>query len=156
MIYQIETIKEVVSKLHQAHKKIILVTGFFDLLHQEHINFLLAAKKAGDILVVAVESDERARMLKGEGRPVETQSLRLSKLAPFADYLISLGADFNNPQAFESLIAAVKPTHLAVSSHTAHQEKKAGLVEKYGGTLKIVHAHNPSISTTIQIQQKHV
>lgn len=148
MIYNINTISALADKLHQDNKKIVLATGFFDLLHSEHINFLHAAKAAGDVLIVAVESDERARILKGEGRPVETQALRLSKLAPFADYLISLGADFNNPQVFESLIAAVKPTHLAVSSHTAHQDKKANLVEKYGGTLKIVHTHNPQVSTT--------
>lgn len=156
MIYYINTISKVADKLHEAQKKIVLATGFFDLLHEEHIHFLRAAKAVGDVLIVAVESDERARVLKGEGRPIETQSLRLTKLTPFADYLISLGADFNNPQAFESLIAAVKPTHLAVSSHTAHQDKKSALVEKYGGTLKIVHTHNPSVSTTIQIQQKHV
>lgn len=156
MIYNINTISTLADKLHHDNKKIVLATGFFDLLHEEHINFLRAAKAVGDVLFVAVESDERARILKGEGRPVEKQELRLSKLAPFVDYLISLGADFNNPRAFESLIAAVKPTHLAVSSHTAHQDKKASLVEKYGGTLKVVHTHNPRVSTTIQIEQKHV
>lgn len=148
MIYHIDTITEVTDKLRSDHKRIVLVTGFFDLLHQEHINFLKKAKESGDTLIVAVESDARARILKGEGRPIETQSLRLSKLAPYADYLIALGADFNNPAAFESLIAAVRPSVLAVSSHTAHQDKKAALVEKYGGTLKIVHTHNPEISTS--------
>ena len=143
----------VCRQLSAVGQKVILATGFFDLLHQEHINFLRAAKKAGDILIVAVESDERARILKGEGRPIETQSTRLAKLEPYADYLISLGDDFNNPAAFESLIAAVKPTYLAVSSHTSHQEKKSALGEKYGGSLKIVHTHNPAVSTTNIINQ---
>ncbi|MCE7898122.1 MAG: hypothetical protein DPW11_01560 [bacterium] len=153
MIYNINTISTLANKLHQDNKTIVLVTGFFDLLHSEHINFLRAAKKVGDILIVGVESDERARALKGEGRPVQPQPVRLQALTLHADYLLALDKDFNNPQAFESLIAAVKPTHLAVSSHTAHQDNKANLVEKYGGTLKIVHTHNPQVSTTNIINQ---
>ena len=153
MIYTIQSISHIANQLHAANKKIILATGCFDLLHQEHINFLRAAKKAGDILIVAVESDERARILKGEGRPIETQTTRLDHLTPYADYLIALDQDFNNPIAFESLITSVRPNILAVSSHTAHQDKKAALVEKYGGSLKIVHTHNPAVSTTNIINQ---
>ncbi len=148
MHYGIKSFAPIATQLRNAGHKLVLATGFFDLLHEEHINFLKAAKRAGDILIVAVESDERARILKGEGRPVETQDTRLDHLTPFADYLIALDKDFNNPAAFESLIATVRPSVLAVSSHTAHQDKKAMLVEKYGGTLKIVHTHNPNVSTT--------
>lgn len=156
MIYNIITISTLADKLHQENKKIVLVTGFFDLLHSEHINFLRAAKVVGDVLIVAVESDERALALKGEGRPIETQEIRLQHLLPYSDFLIALDKNFNNPAAFESLIEAVRPSILAVSSHTAHLDKKANLVKKYGGTLKIVHTHNPEVSTTIQIEQKHV
>lgn len=164
MIYTIQSITPIAQKLSTDHCKLVLATGFFDLLHAEHLNFLRAAKNAGDILIVAVESDERARELKGEGRPVETQSIRCQKLSnltltdlringspdsrPVVDYLIALDKNFNNPHEFESLIASVRPSVLAVSSHTAHQDKKAKLVEKYGGYLKIVHTHNPEISTS--------
>src|SRR3990172_12032671 len=54
-------------------KKIVLVTGVFDLLHDEHRNFLKVAKKAGDFLIVGLESDTRVRALKGVGRPVHDQ-----------------------------------------------------------------------------------
>ncbi|MBP9702153.1 adenylyltransferase/cytidyltransferase family protein [Candidatus Woesebacteria bacterium] len=153
MHYSIKSFAPIATQLRNTDNKLVLATGFFDLLHEEHINFLNAAKKAGDILVVAVESDERARVLKGEGRPVETQSTRLDHLTPYADYLIALDKDFNNPAAFESLIASVRPTILAVSSHTAHQDKKTKLVEKYGGELQVVYTHNPAVSTTNIIQQ---
>lgn len=155
-MYTIKTISPVAKNLHNRGQKLVLVTGFFDLLHSEHIKFLQKAKAAGDTLIVAVESDERARVLKGEGRPVETQATRLKHLKSYADYLIALDANFNNPRAFESLIQAVSPDILAVSSHTAHQDKKAALVAKYGGTLKVVHSHNPEISTSIKIQQNKV
>lgn len=155
MIYTIQSITKLATQLRRQ-QTIVLATGFFDLLHQEHIKFLRAAKKTGDILIVAVESDARARVIKGEGRPIEPQALRLKHLAPYADYLIALDPSFNNPKAFESLIKAVRPTYLAVSSHTAHQDKKAKLVEKYGGSLKVVHPHNPKVSTSIKIQQNKV
>ncbi len=153
MHYSIKTFAPIASQLRSGGNKLVLATGFFDLLHQEHINFLRAAKSAGEVLIVAVESDERARVLKGEGRPIETQSIRLDHLTPYADYLIALDQTFNNPASFESLIETVRPSILAVSSHTAHQDKKAALVSKYGGTLKVVHTHNPDVSTTKNINQ---
>lgn len=152
MFYSIHSITPLCRKLHAAGTKLVLATGFFDLLHSEHINFLTKARAVGDVLIVAVESDERARLLKGEGRPIETQKIRAEHLLPYCDYVIELGADFDNPAAFESLIAAVRPTVLAVSSHTLHQDKKQALVVKYGGSLKIVHDWNPSISTTKKLQ----
>lgn len=155
MHYTIKTIKPVCDKLRAAGRQLVLVTGFFDLLHAEHINFLQKAKEAGDTLIVAVESDERARVLKGEGRPIETQSVRAEHLEPYANYIITLGPDFNNPIAFESLISAVRPAKLAVSSHTAHQDKKQALVSKYGGTLQVVYQHNDAVSTTKILNTKN-
>jgi D-beta-D-heptose 7-phosphate kinase / D-beta-D-heptose 1-phosphate adenosyltransferase len=135
MFYTISSIKAIAQKLHKSQKKIVLATGFFDLLHNEHINFLQKSRAAGDTLIVAVES------------------VRLEHLIAYADYLIALGADFNNPVAFENLIASVRPTILAVSSHTAHQDKKQALVAKYGGNLQIVHTHNQDVSTTQLIKK---
>ncbi|MFH2085243.1 MAG: adenylyltransferase/cytidyltransferase family protein [bacterium] len=80
MFYTISSIGPVCRKLHAAGCKLVLATGFFDLLHAEHIKFLAKAKAAGDILIVAVESDERARVLKGEGRPIEPQPVRCQHL----------------------------------------------------------------------------
>ena len=153
MFYTISSIEPVCSKLRSEGKKIVLATGFFDLLHAEHINFLQKAKSAGDILIVAVESDLRARETKGEGRPVETQSLRCEKVSHYADYIIALPDDFNNFDAYESLMSAVKPSLYAVSEHTTHIKSKTFLVEKYGGQLQVVHGFNPSISTTQLINQ---
>lgn len=148
MFHTIDSIEPVCVQLHKAGSKLVLATGFFDLLHTEHIIFLEHAKSAGDILIVAVESDVRARKIKGEGRPVETQLLRCQKVAQYADYVINLPDDFDNPKAFESLISSVRPDILAVSSHTAHQDKKRVLVEKYGGKLVVVYELNPTVSTT--------
>lgn len=171
MFYTISTIAPICSQLHSEGKKIVLATGFFDLLHEEHINFLTKAKATGDILIVAVESDERARKLKGEGRPIEPQSLRCQHLIDFTaklqncktakqnivDYVLQLPPDFNNFVAYDSLMSAVRPEIYAVSSHSDHLKSKTFLVEKYGGKLVVVHEHNPAISTTQLINsQNHV
>lgn len=156
MFYTIETIKSICDDLHQKGKKIVLATGFFDLLHAEHINFLHKAKLAGDVLIVAVESDERARILKGEGRPVETQDIRAKKVSTYADYVVALAPDFDHFEAYDDLMSAIQPQVYAVSSHTSHQKTKDFLAEKYGGHLVVVHEFNPEISTTQLIQQNQV
>ncbi len=153
MFYTIDSIAPICYDLRSKNYKLVLATGFFDLLHAEHINFLKKAKAAGDILVVAVESYERARIIKGEGRPIETQAIRCQKLAPYADYIIALPPDFDHFEAYDSLMSAVRPEVYAISSHTAHQKSKNFLVEKYGGHLLVVHEHNPAISTTKIIER---
>ena len=99
-------------------------------------------------MVVAVESDERARITKGEGRPIEPQSLRCQKLSKHTDFVIALPSDFDHFEAYDSLMLAVQPNIYAVSSHTTHQKTKDFLVQKYGGHLQVVHEFNPAISTT--------
>lgn len=162
MIYTIQSIAPICYDLRSKNYKLVLATGFFDLLHQEHINFLQKARAAGDTLVVAVESDVRARALKGEGRPVETQSIRCQHILDLAARLenwktgifaLALPPDFDDFEAYDSLMAAVKPAVYAVSSHTEHLKSKAFLVEKYGGKLNIVHKFNPEISTTKLLKQ---
>lgn len=155
MFYTIASIAPICNDLRSKNYKLVLATGFFDLLHSEHINFLQKAKAVGDILIVAVESDERARITKGEGRPVETQQLRCQKLSKYADYVIALSPDFDHFEAYDSLMSAVKPQIYAVSSHTTHPKTKDFLVEKYGGHLQIVHELNPSISTTQILNTKN-
>ena len=157
MIYSIQSIAPVCAKLNATGRKLVLATGFFDLLHSEHVNFLVKAKAAGDVLIVAVESDERARALKGEGRPVETQSIRCQHILDLTGKLenwetgllvLALPSDFNNFAAYDSLMSAISPQIYAVSSQANHLKSKTFLVEKYGGKLVVVHELNPEISTT--------
>lgn len=60
--------------------KKIIVNGSFDLLHPGHIRLLNYAKSLGDYLLVAVDTDDRIRKLKGESRPYNTQYERTSLL----------------------------------------------------------------------------
>ncbi len=65
-IIEVEDIKNISDRLKSEDKKIVLVGGFFDILHIGHIKFLQKAKEKGDALFVLLESDEMAKKLKGE------------------------------------------------------------------------------------------
>jgi len=139
-----------INRSKSQGKSIILATGVFDILHQEHINFLTKAKAAGDILVIAVETDSRVQQIKGPDRPVNNQAKRLTSLTSLniADYVIFLPRKFNSQADWEAFIKQLKPDIYAVSSHTHWLKNKQTIMEKFGGQLKIVHNHNPTISTT--------
>lgn len=128
----------------------VLVTGVFDVLHQEHINFLKNAKKLGAYLVVGIESDFRVKKIKGEGRPINKQDERKQALQKLkiADEVMVLPEKFETYAEHKRLIEDIKPDFLAVSSHTLHLDEKRKIIEECGGKLVVVHQHNPKISST--------
>ncbi|MFC1627211.1 adenylyltransferase/cytidyltransferase family protein [Patescibacteria group bacterium] len=134
--------------------KKVLVTGVFDILHQEHINFLKAAKKEGDTLIIGLESDARTKQLKGQDRPVNPLATRIQNLKQLgiADKVFALPERFNTFQDHQALIKQINPDILAVSSHTPNLEVKRQIIKSLDGELKIVHQHNPDISTTKMIK----
>ena len=77
-------------------KKIVMASGTFDLFHLGHMRMLAAAKKKGDILVVAVKSD-RAAALKKEDPPVLDQEIRMETIANYG------GTDGDGLPVYEDL-----------------------------------------------------
>jgi len=65
--------------------KTVFVNGTFDILHVGHLALLSYAKSLGDELVVAIDSDIRVKQLKGNDRPINTQSERGALLAALKD-----------------------------------------------------------------------
>ncbi len=68
---------------------VVFTNGCFDLLHPGHTRYLAEARKLGDVLVVAINSDSSVRALKGPGRPIMPQAERAEILAALAavDYV---------------------------------------------------------------------
>jgi rfaE bifunctional protein nucleotidyltransferase chain/domain len=83
-----------------AGRSVVLTNGCFDLLHPGHVALLEAARREGDVLVVALNSDSSVRGLKGEGRPVLPQDER-------AEVLLSL-------EAVDRVVLYDEPTPIAV------------------------------------------
>lgn len=70
-----------VGKRKSAGKTVVFANGCFDTLHVGHIRFLEGARGRGDVLIVGINTDDSVRALKGEGRPLQTESERASLAA---------------------------------------------------------------------------
>ena len=78
-------LRDQVDKWRRAGERIVLTNGAFDLLHVGHVRYLRAAKALGGKLVVAVNSDDSVRTLKGEGRPIMPADERAEIVAALGD-----------------------------------------------------------------------
>lgn len=138
----------------RSYTRPTLVTGVFDILHQEHRKLLRAAKALGRPLIVGIESDVRVRRLKGQGRPVNSQDVRRAQLLKLelADEVFVLPEEFDTAEDHLALLQTYQPAILAVSSHTPHRAEKSRLMSVIGGRVVVVLEHNPSVSTTQLLQ----
>lgn len=94
--------------------KKVFVNGTFDLLHPGHISLLTFAKQQGDLLLVAIDSDERVKQLKGDSRPILNQDIRkqmLLSLKP-VDYC----RVFDSAQQLRDLVKHYSPDIMVVGS----------------------------------------
>lgn len=92
---QIETLKS-------QGKKVVLADGCFDLIHLGLVRYLKAAKALGDVVVLALNSDESVKRVKGEGRPLLPLEDRLGVLSAFetVDFVTSFNEDTVEPLLF--------------------------------------------------------
>lgn len=149
-------VADILNSAKRKSEIIVLVTGVFDILHSEHQKFLIKAKKLGDVLIIAIESDKRVTKMKGKNRPINSSGERaknLSKLG-IANCIFVLPNEFNKSQHHNSLIKTISPDIFAVSSHTAYLDKKQEIMSAVDGKLVVVHAHNPNVSSTKIIENQ--
>ncbi|HDD35670.1 MAG TPA: D-glycero-beta-D-manno-heptose 1-phosphate adenylyltransferase [Candidatus Desulfofervidus auxilii] len=101
-----ETLKKEVKKWQATGLKVIFTNGCFDLLHIGHVYFLQAAKSYGDKLIVALNSDNSVRKIKGDKRPIIPQNERAEILAALS--CVDRVVIFDEPTPL-SLINYLKP-----------------------------------------------
>ena len=104
-IITIEQSIDIAKQLKQEGKRIVLVGGIFDLIHRGHVEFLEAAEREGNVLIVLLESDEKTREIKGKNRPINAQVDRAFVLSRFVmvDYILSLPY-FKKDKDYEKLV----------------------------------------------------
>ncbi len=149
-IIDLDRLLQLRASIHFQDKTIVLASGVFDLLHQEHKQFLTKAKAVGDILLVGLETDARVRQMKGEGRPLNPLSVRLANLAKLslADYIFALPDNFGHSKIREDFVLKLQPDILAVSDQAPYFGEKQRIMKLVDGQVLIVHPYNPAISTT--------
>lgn len=135
-IAQLHELKAIVAKAKREGKRVVFTNGCFDLLHGGHLHLLREAKKCGDILVVALNSDRSVKEIKGPHRPILPESERAELIAALemVDYVMC----FDEPEPYE-IINELKPDVL-VKGGDWPKEKIVGadVVERSGGKVAVV------------------
>ncbi|AXH64201.1 MULTISPECIES: bifunctional D-glycero-beta-D-manno-heptose-7-phosphate kinase/D-glycero-beta-D-manno-heptose 1-phosphate adenylyltransferase HldE [Providencia] len=138
-------LKQAVENARQRGERVVMTNGCFDILHAGHVSYLANARKLGDRLIVAVNSDASTRRLKGETRPVNPLEQRMTVLGALGavDWVVAFEED--TPQR---LIAEVLPDIL-VKGGDYRPEEIAGSAEVWaaGGEVKVLNFED-GISTT--------
>ena len=128
-----------VKRIEDAHakgKKVIFTNGCFDVLHKGHAHLLREAAALGDIMVVALNSDDSVTRLKGEGRPVNNLQDRAEMLSYFSsvDWVVSFEED--TP---EELIKVISPDVLVKGGDYSPEEiVGADFIKQRGGQVKVI------------------
>lgn len=136
-----------VADLRDHGAKIVLANGCFDLFHVGHLRYLEGAAALGDVLVVAVNSDEQARKLKGDGRPRTPENERAEIVSGVR--CVDMVTLFDEPTV-EAILLAIKPDfHAKGTDYTAETVPERDIVRSYGGTVAIVGDPKDHSSTEI-------
>ena len=118
-----------------AGRRVALANGIFDLFHVGHLRYLQGARALADQLVVAVNSDRSARVLKGPGRPVVPQAERTEILAGLAcvDQVVVFGSRTVVP-----VIRALRPdVQVKGTDYSPETIPEADEVRSYGGRVAV-------------------
>ncbi len=124
---------DALNNWRSQNKTVVFTNGCFDILHRGHVEYLNAAKKLGDILVLGLNSDESVKRLKGETRPYVEENDRAFILSQ----LISIDAVvIFREDTPEDLLHLVKPDILAKGGdYSVDQVVGREIVEAYGGKV---------------------
>ena len=149
-IISLAELRLLAPRLQAQGKRLVFTNGCFDLLHWGHIKFLEESRRLGDILIIALDTDESVRRVKGPCRPVINQTQRLRMLAALeaVDYVTVFSSE-----ELPDILAALKPDILTKgSNYPAAEVSGREVVESYGGQMVIIPVTDP-VSVTGLIRQ---
>ena len=138
---------EAVKKARSKGEKVVMTNGCFDILHAGHVSYLNHAAELGDRLIVAVNTDESVKRLKGPGRPVNPTERRMAVLAGLGavDWVVPFSED--TPQR---LISEVLPSLLVKGGDYKPEEIAGGAeVIAAGGEVKVLNFEDGCSTTEI-------
>ncbi|WP_091445810.1 D-glycero-beta-D-manno-heptose 1-phosphate adenylyltransferase [Micromonospora yangpuensis] len=140
----------IVAQHRRAGRTVVFTNGCFDVLHPGHVRYLEQARGLGDLLVVAVNSDESVRRLKGPDRPVNPVEDRVTLLAALScvDHVVVFAED--SPAG---LIGALRPdVYVKGGDYPPEMVPEAPLVRRLGGQVRTL-GYVPDRSTSAIIDR---
>lgn len=139
------SLKEAIILARARGEKIVMTNGCFDILHAGHVSYLKNARQLGSRLIVAVNSDDSVKRLKGESRPINPLEQRMQVLAALesVDWVVPFTED--TPQR---VISEILPDLLVKGGDYKPEEIAGGKeVIANGGEVKVLNFES-GISTT--------
>jgi rfaE bifunctional protein nucleotidyltransferase chain/domain len=139
-------------KQFRGKQRLVVTNGCFDLLHLGHVTYLEQARNLGDLLLVGVNSDSAVRGLKGEGRPLNTETDRASVLAALE--AVDAVCIFPEVRATQFLAIAQPDIYVKGGDYTLEtlDQSERRTVENAGGKIALI-PFVPGKSTTDLIKK---
>ena len=126
---------EAVARWRARGLKVGFTNGCFDLLHPGHVSLIGEAAGACDRLIVAINSDDSVKRLKGPNRPVQDEAARAIVLASLADADLVVVFEDDTPVG---LLELLKPDVLIKGGDYTVEEVVGGdIVQAYGGEVRL-------------------
>jgi len=131
-------------------KKVVLANGCFDILHVGHVRYLQHARKMGDMLVVAINSDKSMGLIKDPGRPILGERERVSLVSALrpVDHVVL----FDEPDVSRVLDVLRPAIHAKGTDYTDETVPERDRVLVYGGEVRI--AGDPKNHSTRDIIER--
>lgn len=149
-IHTRESIQAILSIWRFKGEKIVFSNGCFDIIHKGHIDYLAKAADLGKRMIIGLNTDNSVRNIKGESRPLQDETSRLTMLAAlqFVDAVIL----FDEPTPYE-LIQAIQPDFLVKGKdYDAKDVVGYDIVKNKGGDVVTIEL-TPGYSTTSVIEK---
>ena len=125
-----------VGKYKDDRKTVVTTNGCFDMIHKGHVQFLKNARKEGDVLIVAINSNESVKLLKGRDKPIFDEEDRAEILESFK--FVNHVVVFNDLLPLE-ILRLIKPDiHCKASDYTRDDLPETPIIESMGGKIKIL------------------
>lgn len=144
-----EKLEEKAEEIRAARKSIATLNGSFDLMHAGHLHQIYEASKQGDVLIVALNSDESIQKYKSTQRPIVSLQNRLQLMAAleFVDYVTS----FEDTDPIR-VIKKIKPNVHCNGIEYGNDCLEAQTLKEIGGKLHLV-SFIEGLSTTAIIEK---
>lgn len=136
MLIKQSELKNLINKLRSENKTIVTTNGCFDILHVGHVRYLEAAKKFGDVLIVALNSDKSVKIIKGESRPINNENDRAEILSALrsVDYVVL----FDEDSPINTLLEIKPDVHTKGADYTIETLPEAKGIMEAGGRIEFI------------------
>jgi D-beta-D-heptose 7-phosphate kinase/D-beta-D-heptose 1-phosphate adenosyltransferase len=132
----LDELQALVAEARANGKVVVFTNGCFDLLHRGHVHLLREAKALGNLLIVGINSDASVKALKGESRPIlsETDRIELIAAMEMVDYVVLFGE--LDPY---NVISALRPSILVKGGDWSPDRIiGADVVQAAGGKVAVI------------------